>query len=138
MITNKWFKGEENITEIIKLRRKIFGVEGKDEYDKFSFNLGIYENGEKLVGIGRLAVKEDKFFIDYIGVDERYRRKYYGDFILRVLIKKAFDLGLNKIYIESSREFGEYLKRLNFEFEKDVNKKVLLSWKGDLPNGCCN
>ena len=138
MITNKWFKGEENITEIIKLRRKFFGVEGKDEYDKFSFNLGIYENGEKLVGIGRLAVKEDKFFIDYIGVDERYRRKYYGDFILRVLIKKAFDLGLNKVYIESSREFLDYLKRLNFEFEKDVNKKVLLSWKGDLPNGCCN
>lgn len=136
MITNRWVTDKENLKEIIELRRKIFRF-GEDEYDEFSFNLGIYEDDKDLVGIGRLAVIDNKFFVDYIGVKENYRNKKYGDFILRVLLKKAQDIGLKKIYIKCSSEFADYLKRLNFEIEKELNGELLFYWKGDLPHGCC-
>jgi len=137
MITNKWFKRDEDLSEIINLRKDIFGVDGKDVFDEFSFNLGIYENGEELVGIGRLSLKENNFFIDYVGVKENYRKKYYGDFILRILIKKASDMGLERVYIKCSSKFEGYLNRLNFELEKEKGEKSIFLWKGDLPNGCC-
>ncbi|MDW7669599.1 MAG: GNAT family N-acetyltransferase, partial [Bacillota bacterium] len=87
MITSRWVKGKEELEEILELRKKIFGENSDLEfYDEFSFNLGIYENDDNLVGIGRLLSKEGKFYIDNFGVKKDFQGKHYGDFMLRILI----------------------------------------------------
>ncbi len=138
MITSRWFKGKEELAEIIELRREIFG-EGSsvDFYDEFSFNLGIYEEDNGLVGIGRLLSKNGKFFIDNFGVKEKFQRKYYGDFMLRILLRKAYEIGIKKVYVQCSEDVVGFFKKLDF-LEENLNDKIyLLSRQGDVSSGCC-
>jgi|SRR6056297_2294886 len=137
MITSRWFKGNEELAEIIELRKEIFGEDSiLDFYDEFSFNLGIYED-EKLAGIGRLLSKKGKFFIDNFGVKKIFRNKYYGDFMIRILIRKAYDMGIEKIYIECKEDTAGFYEKLGFKEEKKEGNKRILFREGDITSGCC-
>lgn len=139
MITSRWFRGKEELGEIIDLRKKVFGKDsGEDFYDEFSFNLAIYEEDNNLIGIGRLMSKEGKFFIDNLGVKEEYRRKYYGDFMLRILIRKAHEIGIERIYIKCSEDVVNFFKKLDFVVENSKEETYLLSREGDISSGCCS
>jgi len=138
MITNRWFKGKKDLEEVILLRKEIFGEDSEqDFYDEFSFNIGIYEEDEELVGIGRLLSKDGKFFIDNFGIKEKYRNKYYGDFMLRILIRKASDIGIEKVYVKCNKDVVDFFKKIDFKEEKIKNSKYLLSREGDISSGCC-
>ncbi len=138
MITSRWFKGKEELGEVIELRKEIFGENsGEDFYDEFSFNIGIFEDNDNIVGIGRLLSKEGKFFIDNFGVKKEFQRKYYGDFMLRILIRKAYEIGIKKIYVQCGEDVVDFFKKLDFEEENSNGNTYILSRGGDVTSGCC-
>jgi len=137
MITSKWFKGNKDLGEVVGLRKEIFEVGGEDFYDEFSFNIGIYEEDEELVGIGRLFTKDGKFYIDNFGVKEGYRNKYYGDFMLRILIRKAYDLGIERVYVECRDDTSGFFEKLGFVEEKKQGDILTLYIEGDITSECC-
>jgi len=138
MITSRWFKGKKELIEVIKLRKEIFGEgSGEDIYDEFSFNIGIYEDNNNIVGIGRLLSKEGNFFIDNLGVKKEFQRKYYGDFMLRILIRKAYEIGIDKIYVQCNEDVVDFFKKLDFKEENSNKDTYLLSRGGDVTSGCC-
>ncbi len=138
MITSRWFKEKEELKEILELRREIFGEDSDlDFYDEFSFNIGIYEDDDNLVGIGRLLSKEGKFYIDNFGVKKDFQGKYYGDFMLRILIRKAHEIGIEKLYVRCSKNVVDFFRKLDFKEEHSTGDTFFLSREGDVSSGCC-
>lgn len=131
---------KDKMKEVSDIREEIFGF--REDYKDIGANevLIIDLNTHKNVGIGRIYMDENyDFIIDLIGVLEIYRGLKYGDFIIRMLVDKAFSCGASKIYakknlmnVEGSEEF---LKHYNFKNSIDCNDYMILDRK-DYRTGC--
>ncbi len=143
MISTKWVQGKTNLNDVLKIRKKVFCEEKNnneflltDNYDDFAFNVLIYED-EFSVGCGRLLFKEGKYFIDNVCVLKEYRGRHYGDLILRMLVRRAFNMGAESTYSLVGSNCKHLFERIGFTVTEECgHRKLLMVKTGDVGGEC--
>lgn len=142
MISTRWFQGKNNIKEALEIRNKVFIEEMNlresisDIFDDFAFNALVYEDDEA-VGTGRLLFKEGKYYIDNVCVLKEYRGKHYGDLVIRMLVRKAVNMGAENTYAVVYNKNEHLFKNIGFEkVEEYGNNKSLMMKTGDVGGHC--
>lgn len=149
MISTNWFQGLEKLEDVMVVRNKVFFEELnidkdliKDVYDQFSFNVVVYEDSN-IVGTGRLIFKDEQYQIGRIAVLKEFRGKHYGDLIVRMLIRKAINIGAKEVYLHSLYEKKKFYETIGFRvtgepFNEAGLKHVIMVREGDVGGGCCS
>lgn len=152
MVYAKLVSNEEKIEEVNEILREVFINEMKyKEEDIFDisnnqvFHVLLYEGlkEDKAIATGRLLIKNSKAYIKWIAVRKNYRKRLYGDMIVRMLIGKAKDLSINEIFTEVPVNLQETFQKMGFEnmenkVKKDINdiKYVIMKYNNQ-PLNCC-
>lgn len=143
MISTRWFQGKNNINEALDIRKKVFIEEMNlrenisDIFDDFAFNAVVYEDDEA-AGTGRLLFKEGKYYIDNVCVLKEYRGKHYGDLIIRMLVRRAVNMGAENTFAVVDNKIEHLFKNIGFEkVEEYGDNKSLMVKTGDVGGHCC-
>ncbi|MDF2676452.1 MAG: family N-acetyltransferase, partial [Bacillota bacterium] len=109
-----------------------------DIYDEFSFNLVVY-NDDCPVGTGRLLFKDGKYLLDNICVLKEFRGNHYSDLIIRMLVRKAVNLGAEKTFAFMDKKYEKIFKQIGFEVISNYdNNNLCMVKNGDVGGHCCN
>jgi len=143
MISTKWFQGKISLNDILKIREQVFCEEKSnkdflftDNYDDFALNVLILED-EVSVGCGRLLFKEGKYFIDNVGVLKEYRGRNYGDLILRMLVRRAVNMGAETTWSLVDGNCKHLFERVGFIVKEESEQgKLLMAKTGDVGGEC--
>lgn len=121
--------GLNDISECIRIRREVFGEEQnflsaaeQEEEDKEAIFVLAYETKENSlipVGTGRLLFLKDYFKIGRIAVKKEYRGKKYGDFIVRMLLDKAFSMGASEVFVGAQQQAIPFYQKIGFQQVED-------------------
>lgn len=127
-IQGKFKTYQDDISEIIEIRRKVFVEEQHkkeeeefDEYDKNAIFCVVYEENEddkiKIpVGTGRLVLLEDgRYKIGRIAIKKEYRGKQYGDMVVKMLVNKAFMAGASEVYVGAQIRAKGFYEKIGFQ-----------------------
>jgi len=144
MISTKWFQGKRSLNDVLEIRKKVFLDEMKtldnllsDIYDDFAFNVVVYEDNIP-AGTGRLLFKDGKYFIDMVCVIKEFRGYNYGDLVVRMLVRKAVDLGAESTYVTVNEDCKQLFDNIGFVKIDDIgNGESLMKKIGDVGGDCC-
>ena len=117
--------GLHDISECLAIRSEVFGgeqqflVAGLENLeDKEAIFVLAYERnelGEEIpVATGRLIFLEDRFKIGRIAVKKQFRGKHYGDFVVRMLLDKAFSMGAKEVFVGAQVHAIPFYERIGF------------------------
>lgn len=130
MLQGKWLSGDDDLTDAFGLRRQIFveeiGYDEKiefDDHDDICIHLVVYENQEPVatgrmewlsdfdtIHMGRICVRRDK------------RNQRIGDFLVRVMLDKAFRAGASTVEIFAKEEVTGFYQKLGFKDQGPVEE----------------
>jgi N-acetylglutamate synthase-like GNAT family acetyltransferase len=65
--------------------------------------------------------------LDKVAVLEEYRGRHYGDFIVRILLNKAFTSGINKVYISTKQDNLGFFKTIGFQTDQKRDGIISMS-----------
>lgn len=124
--------GLDDLSECFSIRREVFLEEQRfptaaveDEDDKTAIFAVAYETEQqksaeqkseqvKAVATGRLIFIDDYFKIGRIAVRKEYRGRKYGDFIVRMLVDKAFSMGAKEVFVGAQEHAIQFYKKIGF------------------------
>ena len=117
--------GLHDISECLAIRKEVFGgeqqffvaasenLEDKDAIFVLAYEMN--ELGEEVpVATGRLIFLEDRFKIGRIAVKKECRGKHYGDFVVRMLLDKAFSMGAKEVFVGAQAHAISFYERIGF------------------------
>ena len=110
MIQGKWFAPGSDLSDVIPVRRAVFG-RGADDCDALSWNALVFEDSVP-VAAGRIWWEDGAFRLGDIGVLEDRRRRKLGDLVLRLLLYKAQNHAAREVRLRCSRETAGFFSRL--------------------------
>jgi len=120
MVTNKWIPGFEDYRDALDIRETVFIKEQhcpedieRDELDSTSLHLVVYDN-KKPVGCGRIVIKGDYYKLGRIAVLKEERGKHFGDLIVRLLLFKSFNMGVDTVKIDAQATAETFYTRFGF------------------------
>lgn len=121
MIKGVYLNGEEDLTDAFSIRRKVFIEEQKvpeeiemDELDAYAIHAVAYD-GDKAVATGRIIYDGDTYKIGRIAVLKEERGKQYGDFIVRMLVDKAFLHGAKEVLLGAQLPAVGFYEKIGFK-----------------------
>lgn len=117
--------GVDDIKECLAIRKEVFGgeqqflVAGSENLeDKDAIFVLAYETNEQgeenPVATGRLIFLENWFKIGRIAVKKECRGKHYGDFVVRMLLEKAFSMGAKEVFVGAQAHAISFYERIGF------------------------
>lgn len=126
----------ENGYELAKdLRNSIFGAELSDKYEGVSYHLVGYDK-IKQIAVARFTMISDTVcHIDFVAVDESYRRQYVGDLAVKAIEDKAKALGAKEAVTDTPYESAPFFEYENYEYtgkEREIYGKNCKIMKKDL------
>ena len=123
MIEGKFIHGDQDLTDVFAIRREVFCKEQNcpeeeefDSFDQKALHVIISEKN-KNVAVGRLVQIDDYFKIGRIAVLKECRGMYYGDFVVRMLVDKAFQLGAKEVHISAQTYAKGFYEKIGFKAE---------------------
>lgn len=126
LIQGKLLSFEDDLTEVYNIRRTVFVEEQGisedlvfDELDTFAEHAIVYQGAENKIAVatGRIIFDGSKCSIGSIAVLKEYRNKQLGDFIVRLLINKAFNAGIDKVHVLTPLPYVSFYRRIGFQIE---------------------
>lgn len=126
MIEGKYLYGvKDDLSDVFEIRKKVYveeeHLEEKYEFDGqdgLSIHALITVLGKKL-GAGRLTYNGDEYRIGHIAILEEERGQGYGDFLVRMLIDKAFISGAETVIVGAKVDAVLFYKKMGF---KEINE----------------
>ena len=117
----KWLTYENDITQCLEIRKKVFCEEHKtseekefDSLDKDAFHLLLSEN-DVSIGTGRIVKTDDKtVHFGHIAISEEGRNKGYGKKLIDEMVKKAKEEGFEKITIDARTHAVKFYEKSGF------------------------
>lgn len=134
MVFAKLFSNEERISEVNDILNEVFIEELKFNQEDMFIKPGnkvyhalVYEglNEGKAVAVGRLELNKDEAYIKYVAVRKEYRRKKYGDMIVRMLVDKAQSMSIDKIFVEVPKILTDMFKKIGFKSYYEEKNSIL-------------
>lgn len=144
MITADWLTAGDDLSEVIKIRRRVFLDElGLDEEfltpDDSALILLVRDAGTP-VATGRITPFENNWLLGQIAVLPEQRGRAYGDFLIRILIRRAYELGAYEQYVNARPQAVGFYKRLGFcvtgETANVYPGWVVMKHTGDVMGNC--
>ena len=122
MIHGKYLSIKDDLSDVVKIRIEVFEKElafldniGIDSNDELAINVIVYDK-EIPVGTGRIILDYDgDFTIDMVCVLSNYRKKGYGEFIVRLLADKALLSGGDYIHLLATDDTVSFFEKLDFK-----------------------
>lgn len=121
MIEGKYLYGADaDLSDVFVIRREVFvkeaGITEQEEFDGYDTMAihGIISVAGKKLGTGRLAFDGDEFRIGHVCILREERGKGYGDFLVRMLIDKAFLAGADEIFVRTDKETAPFYESIGF------------------------
>ncbi len=100
-------------------------------------SLLIYED-DVLVGTGKLILADGKFFIEGVSVKLEFRGKRYGDLAVRMLVRRAINMGAEKTYAKVNSTLVKMFENIGFKKQAEIeNGDYLMCMEGDVGGHCC-
>lgn len=144
MITNKWIKGRDDISDALKVRSDVFEKElgmtdepEKDENDELSLHLVLYDDCIPAAA-GRVYHDGKTFRIGRCAVLKEKRGIGLGDMLVKLLLLKAFTYNPSEVVISSRSVQAPFYEKYGFvrlgeeypeagepHIRMSVNKKTL-------------
>ncbi len=116
--------GLGDLTDVKTIRKAVFqdeqGLSESLDFDKDDnsaiFALAYETENEKDVPVatGRLLFLGERFMIGRIATLKEYRKKGYGDFVVRILLDKAFSMGAKEVYVRAMESAVDFYKTIGF------------------------
>ena len=122
MITGKWITGQQDLTDALEIRQKVFvqeqGFPAETERDAFDAQAmhALMFDGETPVATGRLYFDGVRLFLGRICVLKEYRGQSIGDLITRLMILRGFDFA-KEIYLHAQLQAQGFYERYGFRAE---------------------
>lgn len=121
MITTKWIVNGQDLSDPYYIREKVFIEEQnvpefieKDDLDKTAHHVVVYNN-DKPVATGRLIItKKQQYILGRIAVLKEHRGQHFGDLVVRMLVRRAFDMGAKEIHIHAQTKVQRFYEKLGF------------------------
>ena len=81
-----------------------------------NIQIGIEEDGQVVAGLDACVTAFKILYVSTVFVDERYRRKGYGKRLIEEMEKRAKEMGVNTIRLDTfSWQGKEFYEALNYE-----------------------
>jgi ribosomal protein S18 acetylase RimI-like enzyme len=81
-----------------------------------SIQIGIEEDGRLVAGLDACVTAFKILYVSTVFVDEEYRRKGYGKSLIEEMEKRASEMGVNTIRLDTfSWQGKEFYEALNYE-----------------------
>lgn len=148
MVETKWFYGAEGIQDALLIRRDVFVEEQKvpkeieyDEWDQKAFHLVVYDQGIPKA-TGRCILKEGIYSLGRIAVVKEARGQGFGDLVVRMLVRKAFQQGAKEVHLHAQLQVQDFYEKLGFEAYGEVYEEagidhISMVRKEDVMGSCC-
>ena len=97
----------------------------------------IINNGDCIMGVSKIIIKDNYGILKYVVVKEKFRGLNYGDSLLRGILFKCKSMGINKVYYHG---YDSYLLKKGFTNNKTsilVDHKLYTEVDNILNNTCC-
>lgn len=121
MIEGKYLSEKDDLSQVYALREAVFQKElgfraelERDDYDRLATHAIAFEEG-KPAATGRILYDGEIYRISRVAVGKEYRKKGYGDFIVRMLINKALLSGAQEIYTSTLLPGQKMFEAIGFE-----------------------
>ena len=141
MISTKWFQFE-GLEDCLKIREIVFQEEMglgcdyiKDNYDEYGKIVVAY-NDRKPVGTARLISKQGEFYLDKLCVIKEERKQGCGELLIRMIVRKAIDMGGEKVFAEIKENNLHLFEKVGFVVENRSNNSILVVKNGDVGCSC--
>ncbi len=147
MISSKWFTGNDDLSDPFYIRRKVFveeqGVPAEIDFDGSDADarlVVIYER-DSPVATGRIVVNNGAYTLGRIAVLKEKRGSHYGDLVVRMLIRKCFDLGVGEQFVHAQTKVQKFYEKLGFvaygaEYLEAGISHISMVHKGDVTGNC--
>ncbi|MBR3289926.1 MAG: GNAT family N-acetyltransferase [Clostridia bacterium] len=146
MIMGKYFMQGDDLAEPFAVRRAVFVQElGLPESAVFDGADGdcihalAYDDDKQPVAAGRLRLCDDgTFWIGYVAVLADKRRRKLGDFIVRLLLDRAFLCGAAEIFLTATPDSTPFFESIGFSAagEKTENGVPMSVRRGQVKTAC--
>lgn len=124
MILGKLIEYGQDLSDVLKVWNQVF-IEDKVQIElEWNEEIAIYgvihDADNNPLAAGKLIFTDNNYVLDKIGVIESERKKGYGDFLVRLLVNKAFMSGAECVYVNISFQLVEFYKKFGF---RAINEK---------------
>ena len=126
MVTTEWYFGNENLSDVHLIRRKVFIEEQHidekiemDDTDASCIHLAAYSDG-KPMATGRVLITNNEFIIGRVAVLPAYRKKQMGTFIMQILIHACYTMGGEHQIVHAQLAAQSFYEKLGFNAYGDV------------------
>lgn len=97
----------------------------------------IYED-DILAGSGKLILIDGKYFVENVSVKEEFRGKTYGELAVRMLVRRAVNLGAKETFAKVNKSITNMFEKIGFEKQEETEKgDYLMCMVGDVHGHCC-
>lgn len=136
-IEGKYISGMDDLSEVYEIRRQVFhSVELATENffetdcsmicDQLAVHALTRVDG-KVVGCGTLFYDGSVFLLDGVAVPEEERGQKYGDFIVRMLIDRAFQRGAKEVILYCETGLEKFFGSIGFHRKKESGGILLMA-----------
>ncbi len=124
MIRGRYINQGEPADEALRIRQEVFVEEQKidpaieyDGLDGEAVHAVVYDEENQPAATGRLLwdVVANRFRIGRVATRKERRGCGYGDFVMRMLMDKAFQCGAEEVYVEAQETAVPFYQKLGFE-----------------------
>ncbi len=124
--------GLDPADDVFEIRRKVFLEEQKlpefivkdDSDNEAIFALAFEETQDTKIPVGTARLlfmgADEEFKVGRLCVLPEYRGKGYADFLIRMLLDKAFQMGADKVYVDARLHAVGFYKKIGFVENGDV------------------
>lgn len=124
--------GLDPADDVFEIRRKVFLEEQKlpefvvkdDSDNEAIFALAFEETQDTKIPVGTARLLfmgvDEEFKVGRLCVLPEYRGKGYADFLIRMLLDKAFQMGADKVYVDARLHAVGFYKKIGFVENGDV------------------
>lgn len=147
MIATKWFHNTEEIEDAKNIREEVFVKEQNVPYDiemdglDYSAYHVVAYDGEKPAATGRMIIENGEFIVGRVAVLKKYRGEGYGDLVVRMLVRKCFNLGAKEVKIHAQLQAQKFYEKIGFQafgevFDEAGIQHINMVCKEDVHGNC--
>ncbi len=135
MIEGKFLKSEDDFSDSLKIRKKVFVEEMgytvesiMDEWDSVSEHVAVFNEEQKVVAAGRLSLRNTQYWISQVAVLKEERGKYYGDFVVRMLVDRVFRNDGQEVWVKADENTLHFFAKLGFTNMENMLDEKECKW----------